>query len=275
MTDGMTTEELMALALEMAGLDEVPADSAIYVPGRAIKRILFGIDLGPAELMLAHQLGYDAAVAHHPTGCGPGSWRVYLRHAEQMTAWGVPADEARRVAEEGAERLRRAAVARNYDHEPSVARLLGLPYMNIHCPLDEIGRQRIQGEIDRFLAADPSASLAALIAHLKEMPEYRAAATEPEVVVGRAEARAGRTVLSHAALTNGGSAVAQAYFAHGVDTVAYIHLGEADLMRLRAEGRGQVLVLGHIASDAVGINPFLDALEARGLEVARISGVIR
>jgi len=191
-----------------------------------------------------------------------------------MAARGVPLEVARRVAEEGAERLRRAAVAQNYDREPSLARLLGLPYMNIHCPLDEIGRRRIQKEIDRFLAGDPSASLSALAEHLKQMPEFRAAATEPDVALGRPEAPAGRAVLSHAALTNGGYAVAQAYFAHGVDTVIYIHLGEADLMRLRAEPRGQVLVLGHIASDSVGINPFLDALEARGIEVTRIGGVI-
>ena len=68
--------------------------------------------------------------------------------------------------------------------------------------------------------------------------------------------------------------MADAYFEYGVDTVVYIHLDEPVLERLQATGRGQIIVLGHIASDSVGINPFLDALEGRSIEVTRFSGVI-
>jgi hypothetical protein len=274
-SDGLSTGQIMEVALEMAGFEGMPSDCAIYVSGSNIRRLLFGIDIESAELHIASQLGYDAAVAHHPTGCLPGSWPVFYRHVGQMVAAGVPKDVAEAVAEETAVRLRRMDMLSNYDHVPSVARLLGLPYLNIHSPLDEIGRQRIQGEINACLLEHPRCTLRELIVYLKEMPEFASASTEPEVVLGSPDAAAGKAVLSHAALDNGGFGVADAYFEYGVDTVVYIHLDEPELQKLRAVGRGQIIVLGHTASDAAGINPFLDVLEQAGIEVTRISGVSR
>jgi hypothetical protein len=64
----MNTKEIMQLSLELAGLKDVPEDSATYMSGKDIRRILFGIDAGVPELMLAKQLGYEAVIAHHPAG---------------------------------------------------------------------------------------------------------------------------------------------------------------------------------------------------------------
>jgi len=80
-------------------------------------------------------------------------------------------------------------------------------------------------------------------------------------------------VVSHAAGTNGGYEVAKTYFKHGVGTLIYIHISSADLDRLIADGVGNLIVTGHIASDSVGINPFLKALEERRVSVTRI-GVV-
>ena len=63
---GVTTEQLMQIAMEMAGQTKFPADSKIHVPGKNIKKILFGIDMGVAELLVGKQLGYDCVMAHHP-----------------------------------------------------------------------------------------------------------------------------------------------------------------------------------------------------------------
>ncbi|MGC9345254.1 MAG: hypothetical protein ACP5ER_00470, partial [Candidatus Bathyarchaeales archaeon] len=64
----MNAEEIMELSLKLAGLKEVPEDSAIYMRGNNIRKVLFGIDAGVPELSLAKQLGYDAVIAHHPPG---------------------------------------------------------------------------------------------------------------------------------------------------------------------------------------------------------------
>ena len=64
----MNTQELMQIALDLVGFDLIPSDSAVYVPGEGIQRVLFGLDIGTAELLMARQLGYDAVIAHHPAG---------------------------------------------------------------------------------------------------------------------------------------------------------------------------------------------------------------
>lgn len=87
----------MELALEMVGYTEVPGDCAVYVPGRGIRRVMIGIDIGPAELRLARQLGYDCVIAHHPAGYVPDRFSVYRRHALQMEAFGVPRPEAEQI----------------------------------------------------------------------------------------------------------------------------------------------------------------------------------
>ena len=64
----ISTDELVDLSLGMAGMDTLPADSCVYVPGANLRKVMFGIDIGAAELMLARQLGCDGVIAHHPAG---------------------------------------------------------------------------------------------------------------------------------------------------------------------------------------------------------------
>ncbi|MFQ6064447.1 MAG: hypothetical protein ACE5L6_03125 [Candidatus Bathyarchaeia archaeon] len=96
----MNTEEIMEMALKLAGLKEVPEDSAIYISGNNIEKILFGIDTGVPELLLAKELGYDAVVAHHPQGgtATTNFHQVFKRHIPQMIAAGVPMKEARKLS---------------------------------------------------------------------------------------------------------------------------------------------------------------------------------
>jgi hypothetical protein len=61
----MNTEEIMQLALKIAELKEIPEDSAVYASGDNIGKVIFCIDAGVLELLLAKQLGYDAVIAHH------------------------------------------------------------------------------------------------------------------------------------------------------------------------------------------------------------------
>jgi putative NIF3 family GTP cyclohydrolase 1 type 2 len=272
----MNTEQLMRISLDMAGLSDVPGDSAIYHPGEDIHTVLFGIDIKAPEVMLASSMGFDAAISHHPTG---GRARLHFhevlyRHVDQMVTAGVPMDVARGLIEDLAEGHRVTASMSNYDHEPSVARLLDVPYLNIHTPLDEIGRRRLQAAADELPG---TATVAELIAHLAgRFGEFGHADTKIELRVGKQDNAIGRVVMSHGAGTNGGYPVAKAYFDHGVDTVIYIHCRPADSQRL-IETFGtdkNLIVTGHIVSDSIGINPYLDRLRQEGLDVTTISGII-
>jgi hypothetical protein len=99
------------------------------------------------------------------------------------------------------------------------------------------------------------------------LDEFKNASTDILVPLGDLDNRAGTVVVAHGAGTNGGYSVAKAYFDHGVDTVIYIHISPADLKKLTEYGQGNLIISGHIASDMVGINPYLRKLRKRGLTI--------
>ncbi|MEM3704095.1 MAG: hypothetical protein QXX79_06760 [Candidatus Bathyarchaeia archaeon] len=270
----MNTEEIMELALELAELKEVPADSAIYVSGKGIKKVLFGIDAGTPELLLAKQLGCDAVIAHHPPGgtAAINFHEVFRRHIQQMVAAGIPRREAEKAVEKRIEELEVEGHMRNYAHTVDVAKILKMPYMNIHTPLDEVGR-RIMDEKIKSRVKENS-SVKDVVSALKELPEFKNALTDIKIRLGKPENPAGKVVVSHGAGTNGGYEIAKTYFKHGVGTVVYIHISPADLARLKAESVGNLIVTGHIASDSVGINPLIDELEENGIAETTI-GIVR
>jgi len=269
----MNTEEIMKLSLKIAGLKEVPEDSAIYLGGDNIRKVLFGIDATVPELLLAKQLGCDAVVAHHPPGgtAAINFYQVFKRHIQQMVAAGVPVAETEKAVNKKLEQLEVEAHARNYAQAVDVARLLKMPYMNIHTPLDEVGRKIMSEQINSRIRKD--SKLQEVVSALKELGEFKNAETEIKIRIGKPENPAGKVVVSHGAGTNGGYEIAKTYFKHGIGTVVYIHISVADLEKLKADGVGNLIVAGHIASDSVGINPLIRELEKRDISVTSI-GVI-
>jgi putative NIF3 family GTP cyclohydrolase 1 type 2 len=268
----------MALALELAGQDRVPPDSEIHVPGRNLGTALFGIDIGVGELAAAKQLGYDLVIAHHPAGgrATVGFPKVLSKHVDILTRHGVPAREARRAVAA----LRRDAVVRyhaaNYDRVPSFARLLGMPFMSIHNPADEIGRRVMDETLAR--GVDAKAKVEDAMDVLAALPEFRAARTSVVLRMGRRGNALGRYAVVHGAGTNGGFPVARAAFRHGIDTVVYIHIDPGHLTRLHetfgARGDRNLIVTGHIASDSIGINAIVRRLREEGLAVDCVGGVL-
>ncbi len=260
----------MNLSLQLAGLKEIPEDSAIYVDGSNIKRILFGIDAVAPELLLAKQAGYAAVIAHHPPGgtAAIDFHNVFKRHIQQMIVAGVPAEEAERAIKKKLQDLEVDAHSRNYAHATDVARLLNMAYMNIHTPLDEIGRRIMAEQINR--RTQKNSTVEEVVSALNELLEFKNATTRIKIRVGKPENPAGKVVVSHGAGTNGGYEIAKTYFKHGIGTVVYIHVGLGDLERLKAESAGNLIVTGHIASDSVGINPFIKELRSKGIDVTTI-----
>ncbi len=266
----MNTQEIMKLALQLADLKKIPEDSAIYVKGEKLKKILVAIDAGVPELLLAKQLECDAVIAHHPQGGTSitNFHQVFRRHIQQMVKAGIPRTKAEETISKKLKTLEVEGHARNYSHAVEVAKLLKMPYMNIHTPLDEIGRRMMATKIAE--RTDRTSRLSDVVAALDELPEFRRATTKIRIRIGKPETPAGRIAVSHGAGTNGGYEIAEAYFKHGIGTVVYIHISPADLERLQAKNHGNLIVTGHIASDSVGINPFIHMLENERITVERI-----
>jgi len=270
----LSTAEIMQISLDLVGWDEVPADSGIHVRGDELETALVGIDLESPEIQLAEREGYDLVLAHHPPGGDPrvNFAPVLDKQVEFMTAHGVPEERAEAAVADLRSRMEHAGHSANYRHDPSIAEHLDQPYMNVHLAPDEIGRRRFR-EVAEGL--DDDATAGEFADALGEIPELEEALTDVALRLGERDNELGDVAVHHAAGTNGGSEVASAYFDNGVDTVLYIHVGAGDTATLQEEygGEGKNLVVtGHIASDAIGMNEFIDALEAEGLECDTVSG---
>lgn len=267
----------MALANELAGCRETPADSQVYLDGE-VHRVFAGIDVDLGELFLARELGADGVIAHHPAG-SQARLRfpaMIERHIEQMTQAGIP----ERVASE-AMRVRQRPVAHavhtvNYDRVVDAARKLRLPFMNVHLPADIIGRQYFIGLVERVVDGR-AATVGGLVDELKTIPEMELSLVQPELWLGKASNPVGKWVVQMAAGTNGGAPIYRTYYEHGIDTILAMHIEDRDLRELEQDQRpnANLVITGHMPSDSIGMNRILDAIEQRGVEVIAGSGVIR
>lgn len=268
---GLTTQDVADLSLSLVGWDELPGDSGIHVPGDEIETALVGIDAESPEIQLAAREGYDLLLAHHPVGVAGVTFPSVLdRQVDLMTDHGVPRERAEATIEDLRQDWGARAHMANYRHDVSIAELLDQPYVNLHLPPDELGRRAF---VEAVAEAEPE-TVRDLRRTFASFPEIRAAETDVEVRVGHPDNRAGRVAIHHAAGANGGASVAKAYFDHGVDTVVYIHADGSVERELReAVGDEKNLVItGHIASDAVGMNVLIDELELRGVDCTAVSG---
>jgi hypothetical protein len=195
---------------------------------------------------------------------------VLDRQVELLTDHGVPRERAASATVDRRRDWRAQAHMVNYRHDVSVAELLNQPYVNLHLPPDELGRRAFVEAVD----ASAPETAGDLRERFADFPEMQAAETDVEIRVGRPDNSAGTVAVHHAAGTNGGASVASAYFDHGVDTVVYIHADGAAEQQLREEygDEKNLVVTGHIASDAVGMNVLIDELAARGVDCTAISG---
>ncbi|NPV88902.1 hypothetical protein HPY42_05300 [Coprothermobacteraceae bacterium] len=260
----MNTQEIMQLALKMSGFDEVPGDSAIYRAGDGIRRVLFGIDIGVEELVWAKEQGYDLVIAHHPPNAALAYGQVFRRHVDFMVSWGIPKDEAEAAVADKLVDLQISSKTENFTRILGMARLLDMPFMNIHAPIDEITRKTIQSAVDKVLPA-PMHRVVDVINALDPFPYSPVKAEQimgdPDLVVDRAPVLIG-------AFTNGGYDVAKVWYSHGIPALIYMHVNPADFRKIKSEFSDKALVLtGHMPGDYVGALIFLRELKKRGLQI--------
>ncbi|WIF95634.1 hypothetical protein [Caminicella sporogenes] len=272
----MNTREIMELALNLAGLDEIPADSGIVVEGRDIKKILMGIDMETPELLIAKQLGVDCVISHHPKAGTPmvDFHKVMEFQIDRMVEFGVPINKAQKVLRKKMGKVERGMHVSNYDRVASAAKLLDIPFMNIHMPADKITENFVQNFINERFSDKPKATLKDVVEALKEIDEYKDALAGPIIRVGSEKDYAGKIAVLMAGGTNGGADVFKAYFEAGVGTIICMHVPDDVKEEVEKQNIGNVIVAGHMASDSIGLNIIIKELEKRGLEVIKMSGIV-
>jgi putative NIF3 family GTP cyclohydrolase 1 type 2 len=272
----MNTKEIMELALELAGLEEIPEDSGIIVEGEGIKKVAIGVDMELAEMLLAEKLGADLVITHHPSGGSPriNLHKVMDNQINTMTKAGVPINKAQKALQEKKGQVERGLHVSNYDRAVSAAKLLKMPFMAVHTPADILAETAVQNLLDEKLKDQPKATLKDIIDALETKTEYQKTSAKPVIRVGSEKDYAGKVVVTMAGGTGGGTNVIKSYFEAGVGTLVCMHMPEDVIKAVKEQNIGNIVVAGHMASDSVGINQFTDALEEKGIEIIRMSGLI-
>lgn len=275
----LNTDQMIAIALKLAELDELPIDSELTVPGKDIQRVLAGIDMGTAELMLAKQLGYDCVFRHHNLvpKLGHLGRLVAEDHAAKLRKLGVPANIAQKLL---ARRIRETEIlfhGANFDGPRQTAKLLNIPYLGLHTPADLLGERAVEALTDEAEKSKELPSVADIYDAIMTLREFREApeGQRPVIWVGDRESYAGKVLVDF----SGGLAPEldeyKAFIDAGVGTFVCMHMESEIVKALNEDNRCNVICCGHMASDSIGMNIIIDAWEKEGgIEVTRVGGLI-
>ncbi len=244
-----------------------------------IRRVLMGINIDSAEIVLADRLRekgehIDAVIGHHPRGIGmPGLHKVMDVQVDLYARWGVPVNVGEQLMEPRISEVMRAFMPMNHQQSVDSARLLGIPFMCTHSPSDIMVQEFVQ---DRMNEKEPY-SVNDVIGVLKEIPEYRNGIrfkNGPKIIVGKGSNRAGKVVVKMAGGTGGAKTMYEAFETAGVGTYICMHMKE-DHIELARKYHINVIVAGHMPSDSLGMNIMYGELERKGeLEIIRFSGLL-
>jgi len=270
----MNTDDIMQLSLDLCGMKSIPLDSAIFHSKNNIHRILWGIDINNNDLTKAKKEGYDLVISHHPLD-QTAFIKMMYRHEELMINAGVAPNLAKNACYKNEEPYRNWAAGLpsndTQDLLTKIANELDVGLMNIHNPSDELGRIILQSIIDT-----ETSTVLRLMNKFRSIPEISKSGEDVELICGSNENPLGKAVMIHAAGTNGGYHVANALFESGIQTVVYIHLNSPRMKaQLKQENKGNLIITGHYASDSIGINPLIDKLEEKGIDIDCCNNLIR
>ncbi|HAR44774.1 MAG: NGG1p interacting factor NIF3 [Nitrospirae bacterium GWC2_57_13] len=258
------------------------ADSRILHgdPERAIRKVFVGVDIETAELVLADRLnekgaGIDLVVSHHPEGRAYATiYDVMKMQADILHRFGVPINVAEGILSGRMKEVERKLMPLNHNRSVDAARLLDIPFLCLHTPGDNM----VAGHLQRLFEEQAPHALRDVITLLRDIPEYQAAArnnTGPKILLGSDDRRVGKLFVDMTGGTSGPKDSFEKLARSGVGTLVMMHLSE-DNRKEAEKHHVNIIVAGHIASDTLGMNLLLDAVEKSApLEVLECSGFTR
>ena len=253
-------------------------DSRIYhiIEDKEIKKVLVGIDIEPAEILMAKEIGgIDLVIAHHPLGKGLAHFaEVMDLQCDVLNFYGVPINIAEGLMKERIDEVARGVNKLNHQRTVDAAQLLKINLINAHTSCDNLAARFLKDLIEK----ENPERISDLMDLLKKIPEYKEAikiGAGPKIFVGLEENRCGK--ISLAEITGGTEPSPKIYekiAQAGIGTIIGMHMGEES--RKEAETSNlNIVIAGHMSSDSLGVNLFLDELEKKGIEIIPCSGLIR
>ncbi|MBN1592439.1 MAG: NGG1p interacting factor NIF3 [Candidatus Coatesbacteria bacterium] len=259
------------------------ADSRILFGDLAteIESALVGIDIGPAEVLLADRLraggsSVDLVLAHHPSGRALAALADVMNLSTDLWAEkGMPIGQAESVFAGRIKEVQTSVTASNHCRTVDAARLLGFPFMCIHTPADNSVAKFLTDKIAEtkpYLLGD----VIDLLFEIDEYKGYAAEAVGPRIVVGSKKSRTGDVFVDMTGGTSGPDGLYK-LIARSTQISTIVCMGISPSHKKEIEKHNLNCILApHMPSDTLGLNLILDSFESRGgLSVVECSGFRR
>ena len=244
-----------------------------------VERLMWGIDIGTGEVLLADRLRekgqvVDAIVGHHPLGSARTPFpEVMAIQNDIYSDMGVPINVAEGLMGPRMSEVARGVLPANYNQAVDAAKLLDIPIMNIHSPADNC----VQNFLTKGFDKERPKYLKDIIDYLMTIPEFQISTgynSPPKIVVGDPKNHAGRIMAKMNGGTSGPKGIYEKLAQAGIGTVVGMHFPESHIDEAR-KNNVNLIVSGHMSSDSLGINIICDVWEKKGLDVLPCSGFIR
>lgn len=242
-----------------------------------VKTVLAGIDISSGDIALAKTLNLqpDLIINHHPQGKALAALdEVMNLQADLMASQGVPINVAEGVMKNRIEQVSRSVSGANHNQTVDAAKLAKIPMMCAHTVCDN----QVYNFLTEYLERKHFETVGELVEALKKIPEYKIASQNnagPRIFAGSPENRTGKIVaLEITGGTEGSKEVYEKLAQAGVGTIIGMHMKDEN----REEAMKyhiNVVIAGHISSDSIGMNLFLDRLAAKNIKIIPTSGLIR
>jgi len=257
------------------------ADTRILAgsPDLEVSKIFCGVDIESGEVAVVdalnrHGAGINLLLAHHPEGAALAALPdVMHMQSGYLASVGVKPNLAESLMDERIKEVRKSIGVTNHLRAVHSAQLLGLAFMCIHTPCDNL----VNKFVGEHLATEQPQTLDDLCKCLRKIPEYRFSAEQSnpaQIVNGSGSYSVGKIMIDFTGGTSGHKDNMKALADAGISTVVCMHATDGMLESAKA-ARLNMVIAGHIASDNVGLNLLLDRLEAAGVEVVAGAGLVR
>jgi len=245
-----------------------------------VQSILTGIDIDVGEILLADTLKakgrkIDLLLSHHPSGRALADlYSVMRMQSDILNLYGIPINIAEGLMDPRIKEVERKLMPANHTRAIDAARLLGIPFLCLHTPADNMVTRYLQQLFDRekpYFVSD-------VVDLLRMIPEYKAAGVNgvgPKIILGSKTRKSGKIFVDMTGGTEGAREIFESLTNGGISTIVAMHLSEEH--RKEAEKNHlNVVVAGHISSDNLGLNLLLDEIsKGNPLKIIECSGFRR
>lgn len=239
-----------------------------------IKKVIVGIDIDSAEVMLAKNLGFDLVIAHHPRGNALLNLPDVMKLQEDaLTYYGVPINIGQKLMAKRISEVDRALTPQNAYRAVDTAKILSIPFMCVHTPADN----SVHKFLTKLFEEEKPKYVKDVIDILLTIPEYKEAKKMgfgPKVFSGDLKSKAGKIMVDMTGGTEGAKELMKKLSEAGVGTIVGMHFSE-EHRKEAEENFINLVVAGHMSSDSIGLNLLLDEIEKEDITITPFAGFIR